>query len=34
MSVSSPSALGGENNATVFFGPPRSVFASVEYRFQ
>ena len=29
-----PSALGGENNTTVFFGPPRSVFATVEYRFQ
>ena len=29
-----PSALGGENNTTVFFGPPRTVFASVEYRFQ
>jgi iron complex outermembrane receptor protein len=29
-----PSALGGENNTTVFFGPPRTVFATVEYRFQ
>ncbi|MEE4277169.1 MAG: TonB-dependent receptor [Halieaceae bacterium] len=27
-------ALGGENNTTVFFGPPRTVFATVEYRFQ
>ena len=29
-----PSALGLENNTTVFFGPPRTVFATVEYRFQ
>ncbi|MEO1081367.1 MAG: TonB-dependent receptor [Pseudomonadota bacterium] len=29
-----PSALGGEDNTTVFFGPPRTVFATVEYRFQ
>ena len=29
-----PSALGGENNTTVFFGPPRTVLATVEYRFQ
>ena len=31
---SCPSALGGENNTTVFFGPPRTVLATVEYRFQ
>ena len=29
-----PSALGLENNTTVFFGPPRTVFATVEYRFR
>ena len=29
-----PSTLGGENNTTVFFGPPRTVLGSVEYRFQ
>ncbi len=29
-----PSALGLENNTTVFFGPPLTVFATVEYRFQ
>ncbi|MFK7830065.1 MAG: TonB-dependent receptor [Congregibacter sp.] len=29
-----PSALGLENNTTVFFGPPLTGFVSVEYRFQ
>jgi iron complex outermembrane receptor protein len=29
-----PSALGLENNTTVFFGPPMTAFATVEYRFQ
>ncbi len=29
-----PSALGLENNTTVFFGPPLTGFVTVEYRFQ
>ena len=29
-----PSALGLENNTTVFFGPPRTAFVTAEYRFQ
>ncbi|WOJ92315.1 TonB-dependent receptor [Congregibacter variabilis] len=29
-----PSALGLENNTTVFFGPPTTGFVTVEYRFQ
>ncbi len=29
-----PSALGLENNTTVFFGPPLTAFVTVEYRFQ
>ena len=28
-----PSALGIENNVSVFYGPPRTVSATVEYRF-
>jgi iron complex outermembrane receptor protein len=29
-----PSALGLENNTTVFYGPPTTGFVTVEYRFQ
>ena len=29
-----PSAIGQEDNTSLFFAPPRTVFATVEYRFQ
>lgn len=33
-SAGCPTTLGLEDNTTVFYGPPRTVFATVEYRFQ
>lgn len=32
-SASCPSAVGLEDNTTLFFGPPRTFFGTVEYRF-
>ena len=33
-SAGCPTTVGLEDNTTVFYGPPRTVFATVEYRFQ
>ena len=33
-STGCPSALGLENNVSVFYGAPRTVSASIEYRFR
>jgi len=32
-SAGCPTTIGLEDNTTIFYGPPRTVFGTVEYRF-